>query len=65
MVQAKEAGIRGVWMQPGSFDAEGLAYAKREFEVGVGGNEVCVLVDGGEGMRSAARKKGVGKKEVL
>ena len=45
-----------VWLQPGSFDAEGLAYAKREFEAGIGGRGACVLVSGEEGMRLAGRE---------
>ncbi len=46
-------------MQPGSFDEEGLEYAKREFKAGVGGEGGrggegwCVLVDG-EGCLKAA-----------
>ena len=46
-------GVPAVWLQPGSFDEEGLQYAKREFKAGVGGHEDrgggegwCVLVDG-------------------
>jgi hypothetical protein len=50
--EAKEAGIPAVWLQPGSFDNEGLAYATKEFKAGVGGSGGmggegwCVLVDG-------------------
>ena len=45
--EAKEAGIPAVWLQPGSFDDEGLEYAKREFKAGgMGGEGWCVLVDG-------------------
>lgn len=50
--EAKEVGIKAVWLQPGSFDKEGLDYAIKEFESGVGGDGGlggegwCVLVDG-------------------
>ncbi|KAF2092055.1 NAD(P)-binding protein [Saccharata proteae CBS 121410] len=59
--QAKSAGIPAVWLQPGSFDAEGLAYAQKEFEAaiagdgGVGGEGWCVLVDGEAAMKTAGR----------
>ena len=51
-----------VWLQPGSFDAEVLEYARREFRAaiagdGKGGSEHwCVLVDGEEGLRVAERE---------
>ncbi|KAF2201073.1 NAD(P)-binding protein [Delitschia confertaspora ATCC 74209] len=61
--EAKEAGIPAVWMQPGSFDAEGLEYAKKEFKAVIAGpgggsseGEWCVLVDGEEGLRVAGRE---------
>lgn len=66
--EAKEAGIPAVWLQPGSFDDEGLQFAKEEFmaciggEGGMVGEGWCVLVDGDEGLRSA---KDEGKKERL
>ena len=50
--EAKLVGVPAVWLQPGSFDEEGLRYAKKEFKAAVGGNEGhggegwCVLVDG-------------------
>ncbi|MCJ1479453.1 hypothetical protein MMC13_008139 [Lambiella insularis] len=59
--EAKEAGVKAVWLQPGSFDEEGLEYAVREFEAGVGGKGGrggegwCVLVDGERMMRAAGR----------
>ncbi|KAI9821201.1 MAG: hypothetical protein M1827_003935 [Pycnora praestabilis] len=59
--EAKEAGIPAVWLQPGSFDEEGLEYAKREFKAGVGGEGGgggegwCVLVDGEEGLSMAGK----------
>ena len=50
---AKEAGIAAVWLQPGSFDDEGMTFAKQAFEGaavggmdGRGGEGWCVLVDG-------------------
>lgn len=60
--EAKEAGVPAVWLQPGSFDKEGLEYAKREFQAGIGGEggwggeDWCVLVDG-DRFLNAARKE--------
>ncbi|KAF2098774.1 NAD(P)-binding protein [Rhizodiscina lignyota] len=67
--EAKEAGIPAVWLQPGSFDDEGLAYARKEFKAAiagmepgtdglasVGGEGWCVLVDGERGLSIAGRK---------
>ena len=60
--EAKEAGVPAVWLQPGSFDDEVLAYAKREFKAAIGGDGGrggegwCVLVDGEEGMKLAGRE---------
>ncbi|KAI9844841.1 MAG: hypothetical protein M1837_005259 [Sclerophora amabilis] len=73
--EAKEAGIRAVWLQPGSFDQETLDWAKREIgrekvvgggdgegEAGsVGGEGWCVLVDGENSMKAAGRKSGGGR----
>lgn len=67
MKEAKDAGVPAVWLQPGSFDDEGLQYAQREFRAAIGGTEGlgmrsrggegwCVLVDGEEGLRVAGRK---------
>ncbi|KAA6414747.1 MAG: NAD(P)-binding domain [Lasallia pustulata] len=63
--EAKEAGVAAVWMQPGSFDAEGLAFAKKNFEGaavggkgGRGGEGWCVLVDGDRGLKQANRETG-------
>lgn len=61
--EAKGAGIRSVWLQPGSFDESILQYAKENFEnaVGgfgdgtVGGEGWCVLVDGENCLRAAGR----------
>jgi predicted CoA-binding protein len=55
--EAKSLGVKGVWLQPGTFDDEVLAYALREFEAGVGGDGGmggegwCVLVDGERAMQ--------------
>lgn len=59
---AKEAGVPAVWLQPGSFDAEVLEYAKQEFKAAIagdggrGGEGWCVLVDGEEGLKAAGRE---------
>ncbi|KIW54083.1 hypothetical protein, variant [Exophiala xenobiotica] len=62
--EAKSAGVRAVWLQPGSFDDRDLKYAKENFESAVGGFEPgtvggegwCVLVDGENAMAAAGRK---------
>ena len=57
--EAKEAGVPAVWLQPGSFNDEGLQFAKKEFKAGVGGagglggEGWCVLVDGDQALQSA------------
>lgn len=62
--EAKQAGILSVWLQPGSFDEQGLEYAKKEFKAAVGGDGErggegwCVLVDG-----DAARERAKAKKQ--
>ena len=59
---AKDAGIPAVWLQPGSFDEEGLEFAKKNFKAGVGGDGGnggegwCVLVDGEEILDAIGRK---------
>lgn len=59
LVEAKKAGVKAVWLQPGSFDEAGLEYAVREFEAGVGGEGGrggegwCVLIDGASMIRAA------------
>lgn len=35
--EAKEIGVPAVWLQPGSFDADGLEFAKAEFKAAIGG----------------------------
>ena len=65
--EAKDAGVLSVWLQPGSFDHEGLEYARKEFKAGVGGNEGlgregwCVLVDGDRLLQAVKDGKKAGK----
>jgi predicted CoA-binding protein len=64
LAEAKSAGVKAVWLQPGSFDDEDLKFAMDNFESAIGGYEEgtvggegwCVLVDGENMMRSAGRK---------
>ena len=58
--EAKAAGIPAVWLQPGSFDNEGLDYARKSFLAAVGGDGGgggdegwCVLVDGEDSLAAA------------
>ncbi|GAB7363012.1 hypothetical protein MBLNU230_g3306t1 [Neophaeotheca triangularis] len=62
--EAKEAGIRAVWLQPGSFSDVEMQYALEAFpgaavagmEGGTrGGEGWCVLVDGEKAMRDAGK----------
>ena len=61
---AKEVGVKAVWLQPGSFDEEGLNFAKDNFETAVGGTEEgtigpegwCVMADGEATMERAGIK---------
>ncbi|KAK3681839.1 hypothetical protein LTR37_020843 [Vermiconidia calcicola] len=66
LAEAKEAGVRAVWLQPGSFTDKELDYALSEFsgaavggfsEGTVGGEGWCVLVDGGAAMKAAGRQE--------
>ena len=62
--EAKSAGIKSVWLQPGSFEERDLDWAKANFENAVGGFEEgtvggegwCVLVDGEACLRAVGRK---------
>ena len=62
--EAKEAGVKAVWLQPGSFDEEGMKFATENFESAVGGYDEgtvggegwCVLVDGEDALSRAGRK---------
>ncbi|KAK2796664.1 hypothetical protein FQN51_009105 [Onygenales sp. PD_10] len=57
--EAKEVGVPAVWLQPGTFDDEVLAYARDNFQAAVagdGGNGSegwCVLVDGEDALAAA------------
>ena len=44
-------------MQPGSFDDEGLEYAKKEFAAGIGGSGWCILEDGDEGLKALGEER--------
>jgi predicted CoA-binding protein len=63
---AKAAGISSIWLQPGTYNDEIIAYAKKEFQAAiagfesdsistVGGEGWCVLVDGEDGLELAGR----------
>lgn len=67
--EAKEAGVPAVWLQPGSFDDDGLAFARKEFKAAIAGTAPgtdgwvsrgedgwCVLVDGERGLEVAGRQ---------
>lgn len=62
--EAKDIGVKAVWLQPGSFDQEAMVFAKENFESAVGGYDDgtvggegwCVLVDGENSMRESGRK---------
>ncbi|CZT18090.1 uncharacterized protein RCC_03930 [Ramularia collo-cygni] len=69
--EAKEVGVKGVWLQPGSFGEEEWEFARREWpESAVGGEAEgtvghegwCVLVDGEEALEGAAKLRGKGKR---
>ncbi|KAK1773927.1 CoA binding domain-containing protein [Copromyces sp. CBS 386.78] len=57
--EAKELGVPAVWLQPGTFDDEVLAYANKNFKTvvagkgGWGGEGWCVLVDGERSLGAA------------
>ncbi|KAL2121203.1 hypothetical protein VTJ04DRAFT_5230 [Mycothermus thermophilus] len=59
--EAKGLGIKAVFLQPGTFDAEVLEYARANFETvvagdgGHGSQGWCVLVDGERGLREAGK----------
>ncbi|KAI9654180.1 MAG: hypothetical protein M1829_000962 [Trizodia sp. TS-e1964] len=64
--EAKKAGVPAVWLQPGSFDQEGLAFATKEFKAAVGGHDGvggdgegwCILVDGEAGLKATRQASG-------
>lgn len=62
--EAKEAGVRAVWLQPGSFGEDELEYALKEWpgaavggfgEGTRGGEGWCVLVDGDEAVKGRGK----------
>ncbi|KAF2455011.1 CoA binding domain-containing protein [Lineolata rhizophorae] len=60
---AAAAGVRAVWLQPGSFDGAALAFARGAFAAAVagegnvtGGEGWCVLMDGEEALGLAGRE---------
>lgn len=59
--EAKGLGVKAVWLQPGTFDAKVLEYARGNFESAVGGDGGrggegwCVLVDGERAAKAAGR----------
>jgi hypothetical protein len=64
LVEAKAAGIKAVWLQPGTFTDKEFDYALKEFPgaaIGgyadgtVGGEGWCVLVDGDEAIDAAGK----------
>ena len=64
--EAKESGVRAVWLQPGSFTDAQLESAVKEFPGAAvggfaqgtrGGEGWCVLVDGESAMREAGRQE--------
>jgi predicted CoA-binding protein len=69
--EAKRLGIPAVWLQPGSFDSEGLEFALREFkdaavggDGGRGGEGWCVLVDGERALRAVERERKGGEGKI-
>lgn len=64
--EARQVGVRAVWLQPGSFGEDELAFACREFPGAAvggfddgtrGGEGWCVLVDGEKALRESGREK--------
>lgn len=59
--EAKVVGVPAVWLQPGSFDEEGLEFAKTNFKAAVGGEGGigeegwCILMDGETALKAAER----------
>ena len=60
--EAKKLGVKGIWLQPGTFDNGILEKAREDFEVvvagegGAGGEGWCVLVDGVKAAKAAGVK---------
>lgn len=59
--EAKGLGIQSVFLQPGTFNDEVLAFARENFKTVLGGDGGwgsegwCVLVDGERGLKSAGK----------
>ena len=61
--EAVQAGVKAVWLQPGSFEEAEMKYARENFESAVGGYDEgtvggegwCVLADGENALSSAGR----------
>lgn len=60
--EAKDVGIKAVFLQPGSFDKEVVDYARANFDAAIAGDgkdgseHWCVLVDGEDGLKIAGRE---------
>ncbi|KAK1750901.1 CoA binding domain-containing protein [Echria macrotheca] len=62
LAEAAQLGVPAVFLQPGTYDDEVLAFARENFKAAVGGTDGgwggegwCVLVDGERGMRAAGK----------
>ncbi|KAK4448495.1 CoA binding domain-containing protein [Podospora aff. communis PSN243] len=61
LAEAKKVGISAVFLQPGTYDDDALAYAKDNFETvlagegGTGPQGWCVLADGERGLKAAGK----------
>lgn len=61
LAEAKELGITAVFLQPGTYNDESLAYAEANFatvlagEGGTGPQGWCVLADGERGLKAAGK----------
>jgi hypothetical protein len=67
--EAREVGVKAVWLQPGTFDDEILEYVRKEWpDAHLAGFEDppgteahdgwCVLVEGEKGLKLAGRSSG-------
>lgn len=56
--EARDAGVRAVWMQPGSFGEDELRFAREVWGVGcLAGGGDCVLVHGERGLELVGRER--------
>lgn len=57
--EAKDVNVPAIWLQPGSFDDDGLEYALKNFKAVIGGEGGrgsegwCILMDGEDGLSAA------------